>query len=143
MRLAQKTVYALRALYELSRGDLSSVRAMKDIAQQQEIPFNFLQVIMRELRAAGFVESRRGKEGGYVLARAPQDISMGEVMSVLEGDLSPVEIGERMRWPEGVFVPVWEEVAEAVNSIYNKVTFADLVQRGESMLEGPIEDFVI
>ena len=48
-----------------------------------------------------------------------------------------------MQWPEGVFVPVWKEVAEAVNTIYDRVTFKDLVISGEQILRGPIEDFMI
>lgn len=85
MRLAQKTVYAVRAVFELAMREPSGEPvAIATIAQAQKIPAQFLQVIMRELRQGGFVDSRRGKDGGYLLGRPAADLAVGEVVRFLK-----------------------------------------------------------
>ena len=88
--LSQKTRYALRSLlYLAERGGARPVQ-IGEIAETQQVPRKYLELILLELKAAGFVKSRRGPGGGYALARTPDRISFGEVIRVLDGPIALV-----------------------------------------------------
>jgi Rrf2 family protein len=140
MRLSQKCAYALRALLHLARHGDRVPCSIAVIGEQQQIPGQFLQVIMRELRQGGFVASRRGKDGGYTLAKPPRELTLGEVIRFLEGDQAPAEVGEAdAAEPSAPFRWVWLEVRDAVDAIYDRVSFADLLDREAARAQ----DFVI
>lgn len=143
MRLSQKTFYALRAVVELSRRPPGEPVAISVISSAQRIPPQFLQVIMRELRQGGFVESRRGKEGGYMLASPASTLPVGAVVRFFEGDFTPIEGLDDHRdgneFP--AFTQLWSEVAEALGQVFDGVNFADLVER-QQQRQTPM-DFVI
>lgn len=143
MRLSQKTIYALKAVLSLAALGEGASANIRQIVDEQGIPAPFLQIIMRDLRAAGIVESRRGKDGGYQLAIAPETLSVGQVIRCFEGDFSPAEISPVPVWPEGVFDPVWREVEREISAIYDGVSFSELVMRGQRMRRGAIHDYVI
>lgn len=88
--LTQKTRYALRSLlYLVERGGAGPVQ-ISEIAETQQVPRKYLELIMLDLKRAGIVYSQRGPGGGYVLARAPDAISFGEVIRVIDGPLAMV-----------------------------------------------------
>lgn len=88
--LTQKTRYALRSLlYLVERGSTGPIQ-ISEIAETQQVPRKYLELIMLDLKRAGMVHSQRGPGGGYVLARAPDDISFGEVIRVIDGPLAMV-----------------------------------------------------
>ncbi|HEY0280001.1 MAG TPA: Rrf2 family transcriptional regulator [Solirubrobacterales bacterium] len=87
MRVSAKVDYAVRAAVELARADGRRLRG-EEIAAAQGIPFSFLENILVEMRHAGLVRSRRGAEGGYWLARPPEDISVADVFRAVEGPLA-------------------------------------------------------
>lgn len=88
--LTQKTRYALRSLlYLVERGTARPIQ-ISEIAETQQVPRKYLELIMLDLKRAGIVHSQRGPGGGYVLARAPGDISFGEVIRVIDGPLAMV-----------------------------------------------------
>ena len=88
--LTQKTRYALRSLlYLVERGGTGPVQ-ISEIAETQQVPRKYLELIMLDLKRAGIVYSQRGPGGGYVLARAPDAISFGEVIRVIDGPLAMV-----------------------------------------------------
>lgn len=88
--LTQKTRYALRALlYLVERGSTAPVQ-ISEIAETQQVPRKYLELIMLDLKRAGIVHSQRGPGGGYVLARTPDAISFGEVIRVIDGPLAMV-----------------------------------------------------
>ncbi len=88
--LTQKTRYALRSLlYLVERGGAGPVQ-ISEIAETQQVPRKYLELIMLDLKRAGIVHSQRGPGGGYVLARAPDAISFGEVIRVIDGPLAMV-----------------------------------------------------
>ena len=90
MRVSAKVDYAIRAAVELAAiGDRGPVKGER-IAQAQEIPLKFLENILGDLRHAGIVRSQRGAEGGYWLARSPEEITLAEVMRAVEGPLANV-----------------------------------------------------
>lgn len=131
--LSQKTQYALRALFELSKRSDGGPQKIADVAEAQAIPTRFLEVILHELKRGGFVDSKRGKEGGYFLVRSPADLTVGEVIRFLEGPIAPVGCavpGSESDCPLGpncVFLPLWREAREALSDVFDSRTFRDLV----------------
>ena len=89
MRVSAKADYALRAVIELAAAADRPVKGER-IAQAQEIPLKFLENILGDLRHAGVVRSQRGAEGGYWLARPPDEISVAEVVRAVEGPIANV-----------------------------------------------------
>jgi len=96
--LTKKGKYGLKALAALSRVPEGQLVGIADLAQANAIPKKFLDAILAELRNAGFVRSRKGKLGGYSLARAPDEIMIGHVVRVLDGPLAPIPCASRTRY---------------------------------------------
>ena len=149
MLLSQKSQYALRAIYELSvRHGQGPVRAPQ-IAEAQAIPSNFLGIILHQLKQAGFVESKRGHDGGYVLARHPRDLTVGELLRFIEGPVGPVDCltpsGKHQCRLDGncAFMPLWQRVQDAVNAIYDGTTFQDLVDQEQQRRGKYVPSFTI
>src|ERR1700759_3722497 len=92
MKLSKRGEYALRALidfgiaHELGRPLLK----IGELVEKERLPVKFLEQILMQLREAGFIEAKRGKAGGYFLARAPKDIKFGEVIRLIDGPLAPI-----------------------------------------------------
>jgi Rrf2 family protein len=130
MRLSRKSQYALRAVHELAlRGDQEPSR-IADIAQAQRIPHRFLEAILNQLRQGGLVESRRGPGGGYLLAAAPEDVTVGQVIRCVEGRLGPVEcVSEDASCPAGrscAFRAMWARARDAMLAVFDTTTLADI-----------------
>lgn len=96
--LTKKGKYGLKALVYLSRIPVGQLAFVGDIATRNNIPKKFLDAILGELRNAGFVQSRKGKEGGYRLARPASEIKIGHVVRVLDGPLAPISCASRTRY---------------------------------------------
>ncbi|MBI3664976.1 MAG: Rrf2 family transcriptional regulator [Acidobacteria bacterium] len=132
MNISVKGDYALKALlYLAQRGGTDPVK-IAEIAARQEIPQKFLELILAQLKQGGFVQSRRGAEGGYLLARPAQAIMLGEVLRFMEGSLTPAHRGGRRgRRPpvETPFTELWRQVDRAVSDIIDSTSFADLAAR--------------
>jgi Rrf2 family cysteine metabolism transcriptional repressor len=120
-----KGEYALQAIFDLASQRAGEPIKIADIARRQKIPQKFLELILAGLKQAGFVESRRGAEGGYLLARPADSITAGEVLRSL--DAIPPR-GARKRKQETPFSGMWDQVDRAVSGILDKTTFADLVR---------------
>lgn len=132
MAITQKCQYAIRAIYELSRRVDEGPCKIGAVAEVQGIPVRFLENILNNLKSAGFVDSARGKDGGYFLTRRPSDITVGEVIRFVQGNLGPVECGDGLSdicnlYNSCVFRPLWERAQEALESVYDGTTFQDLV----------------
>jgi Rrf2 family protein len=95
--LTMKTKYALKALGYLANAEPGLV-LIRDIAEHEAIPKKFLELILRELKQHGLVESRKGRNGGYVLSRAPEDISLAAVIRVLDGPIAPLPCLSQTRY---------------------------------------------
>jgi Rrf2 family protein len=89
-QLSRKAKYALRALYVLARHHVGAPTRAEDLALEAGVPRKFLETILLDLTHAGILESRRGKGGGYVLRRRPDEIVVGEVIRLIDGPLAPV-----------------------------------------------------
>ena len=130
MRVSAKADYALRAAVELAAHDQGRPLKGELIASAQGIPLRFLENILGELRTAGVLDSRRGAEGGYLLARAPTEITLGDVIRAVDGPLANVTgtRPESLEY-EGVSAPlrdVWVAVRTSLRSVLDEVTLADV-----------------
>jgi Rrf2 family transcriptional regulator, cysteine metabolism repressor len=88
MRVSQRTEYGIRAMIALAK-DFNDIVSIKELAEREAIPETFLEQIMSDLRRAGLLESTRGPHGGYRLKGSPDRITVGRVVTALEGSLSP------------------------------------------------------
>jgi Rrf2 family protein len=129
VRVSAKVDYALRAAAELARAGDGPVKGER-IAQAQSIPLKFLENILLELRHDGLVQSQRGAEGGYWLARPADEITLAEVIRAVEGPLANVRgVRPEALAYEGVAEPlkeVWIAVRASLRSVLEHVTLADL-----------------
>ncbi len=133
MSVSRKCQYALRAVFELSRRSGEGPVKIAEIARAQAIPPRFLEVILSQLKQASLVASQRGNEGGYMIARPPEDLTVGEVIRFVEGPVGPVGcVTDAVKencplYPDCVFLPMWEKVRKAILEVYDNTTFQDLV----------------
>lgn len=163
--LSQKCYYSLRALFELALRHRQGPVRIGDVAKAQAIPPRFLEVILNELKQGGFVESRRGKDGGYFLVREPATLTLGEVIRFVDGPFAPVDCIQEgangaalpAASPAGAtalaascpmgracaFEGVWRRVHAAVADIYDGTTFGQLVEDERARRGRYVPDFVI
>ncbi len=130
--VSKKCRYALRAIFELALRDTTEPVKIQDIASAQGIPPRFLEVILAELKHGGFVESRRGNDGGYLLVRPACDLTVGEVISFLQGnvyDRDRTALHGLDLMGDYVFSKMWKKASDAISDIYNSSNFADLVEQ--------------
>jgi Rrf2 family protein len=137
MKVPMKVDYGVRALVDLAQrygGD--SVQSV-EIAGRQGIPEPYLDQLLATLGKFGFIRSRRGPQGGHVLAKAPHEISLGMVMAGLEGTAAPLDC---MTDPTECTLSsvcaqreVWRSVEDAVHSVLSATTIADLANRQERL----------
>lgn len=132
--LSQKGHYALRALFELAlRYPQKSITTVSEIADTQKIPLRFLEQILAKLKSGGFLKSHRGSQGGYILALPPSNISVGQIISFIEGADESVDCikssgkKECALSNECVFKDLWQRARTAVSDIFDQTTFQDLV----------------
>lgn len=90
MKLSKKSEYALRALLELTTAHGTTTLQRHEIAARQHIPVEFLEQILLALKRAGLLASRRGMKGGYSLIKSPNEITLGQVIRILDGPLAPI-----------------------------------------------------
>jgi len=124
MNVSVKGEYALLAIFDLSSHPPGEPVRIADIAKRQKIPQKFLELILASLKQGGFVESRRGAEGGYLLARGPDSIKVGELLRFIEGARD--EKSRARRHAESPFSDMWARVNRAVSGILDETSFADL-----------------
>jgi Rrf2 family protein len=130
MRVSAKTDYAVRAMIELSRGTEERPVTAEQIAGAQQIPLRFLDPVLTELRYAGLVQRRVGPEGGYWLARPPDEVTLTEVINEVDGPL----VGVRGEPPEELTLhgdaralqEVWIALRASMREVLDSVTLADL-----------------
>jgi Rrf2 family protein len=140
MKLSLRGEYALRALIALGESYDGEVVSMQVVAEQQEIPKRFLEQILNDLRAGGFVESKRGIAGGYRLARPKDEITVAEVIRHIEGalipttplsqkpKLNPVAAGSQLAIRE-----VMKNMREAVVKVLGEVSIGDLLYKSREL----------
>ncbi len=149
MPISQKCQYAVRAVFELAKRQGTGTTKIGEIAEAQAIPVRFLENILNHLKGGGFVESVRGKDGGYLLARSAKELTVGEIVRFMEGPLSPVECtvagkkGACSMYGRCVFLSLWKRAEEALEEVYDGTTFHQLVVQEADEQQKSVLDFSI
>jgi len=160
MRLSKRGEYGLRAMIDLATALTSHngsgngfVVQIKEIAERQRIPSKFLEQILLTMKNAGLLHSRMGVGGGYYLAKSPEDISLGQIVRVLDGPLAPVNCVSHMAY-EPCGCPdentcglrlVMLDVRNAIADILDDTTLADIIQRVDqtrALQEGQLQNIL-
>ena len=123
MNISVKSEYALRAIFDLACQPQGEPVKIAEIARRQQIPQKFLELILASLKQGGFVESRRGAEGGYRLAKAAEQITITQVLSYVEDGR------KAKRGSLDAFTEVWSRVDGAIDAILDNTTFAELARK--------------
>lgn len=131
MKISTRGRYALRMMLDIATNDHGEPVRIKDIAARQDISVKYLEQIVSVLTKAGYVKSIRGPQGGYCLARLPKDYTVGMILRLTEGDLSPVSCTDNNydcpKMHDCVTIRIWKELDEAINSVIDKYTLEDLL----------------
>jgi Rrf2 family protein len=130
MHVTAKADYAVRAVVELADTSQQAPRKVDDVAQAQGIPVSFLENILTQLRSSGIVRSQRGPEGGYWLAKPPEEVNLAQVIRAVEGPL----VGVRGQRPEEIeyvgsaesLQQVWIALRANLRKVLEHVTIADV-----------------
>jgi Rrf2 family protein len=138
MLITQKKQYALRAVFELARQKDEGPLKTAQIAETQAIPIRFLEIILNHLKRAGLVDAKRGMYGGYQLTRAPEDISVADIFSALDGPSDPATCVSCLYqcdcpfYGECAFIPLWVEIQTTLDGIYRRTTIQNLLENQKS-----------
>ena len=131
MKITYKGDYALKAVLDLAIHYDRELITSHDLAKRIDAPVKFLEQVLLDLKKGGFVESRRGKVGGYLLAKPPAQITVGEVIRFVEGPTEPISCA-RQGYLECAdiykcaFRKIWQDVAKATSDIIDSITFEQL-----------------
>jgi Rrf2 family protein len=120
--ISQKAKYALRALVSLARAGRGQSRMIGEISKDQTIPKKFLEQILLELKRAGIVNSRRGRMGGYELLKAPEEITYGEVLRLIDGPIAPLPCLSKIAYKK--CVDCQDEGSCEIRHVFERVTLA-------------------
>ena len=132
MRISARCDYACKALLALSlHWPNDAPLQIQQISQDQKIPMRYLVQILIQLKRQGLVSSSRGKDGGYNLAKPPQDISLGEVIRNISGAFLPLSNSAVKH--KSVFTSVWKSVEDSMSKILDKITFEDICRKSKDM----------
>jgi Rrf2 family protein len=143
--LSHKSKYALKAMLVLAKEFGQGPVLISDIAQREGIPRKFLELILLELRNQGILQSKKGKGGGYFLARHPHQVTVGEILRVVEGPLALIPCVSRtayMRCQECrdertcAIRIVMKDVRDATARILDSTTLADVLKRVDTVVRG-------
>ena len=132
MKVSYKLDYALKTLLDLALYHQKELASIADLSKKLCIPKKFLEQILLELKRGAFVESKRGKIGGYLLAKKPSEITIGEVARLIDGPTEPIEcLDSAYRGCEDLntcmFRKIWFKVNEATSAIIDNITLADVI----------------
>ncbi len=149
MSVSRKCQYALRAIFELAKRHDQMPMRIADIAKAQAIPPKFLELILGQLRQGGFVASRRGRGGGYLLVAQPGDIPVGRIIRFIDGPMAPVACladGNEADCPlraNCAFMAMWIKARDAVAAVYDETTFQDLLDAEANDRKGRAGEYTI
>lgn len=134
MKLSTKGRYGLKAILDLAVHSSDGQVALKSIAERQGLSENYLEQLFASLKKAKLVKSVRGSQGGYLLGRSPEKISVGDILRALEGSMAPTEcVSEDCTSPGCcntdicVTRSVWEKIRDGINNVIDNITLKELV----------------
>jgi Rrf2 family protein len=132
MKISTKGRYALRIMVDLAQHEGEGYISLKEIADRQQISMKYLEMIIAILGRANFVASLRGKSGGYILAKKPEEYTVGSILRLTEGSLAPVaclecDTNQCPRAEQCITLPMWQELDELIDRYLESVTLKDLI----------------
>ena len=141
MAISQKCQYALRATFELSKNFGKGPIKIAAIAENQTIPIKFLETILSELKNGGFLMSKRGPAGGYILTTSPEELTAGDIIKFIDGPLTPVKCiagnypGRCPQYGKCSFLSMWQESQKSLADVFKSYTLAQLVESDKNVNE--------
>jgi Rrf2 family protein len=129
--ISKKTIYGLEAVILLAKRYESGPVLITDLAREGHIPKKFLEAILLELKKSGILNSKKGKGGGYVLGKDPQDISIGDIIRTLEGSILEIYFDDETKETNEIKM-IMKEVRDAMSNILDKTSLADVIERASS-----------
>jgi len=138
MKITYKGDYALKAVLNLAVNfKAGNVTTIHELAKSSDMPIKFLEQVLLDLKKGGFVGSKRGKVGGYYLAKQPSQIRLGDVIRFMEGPIEPIGcVGDKYSGcgdiHKCIFRKIWRKVSTATSDIVDNITFEDLVSQVKS-----------
>ncbi len=141
MKLTTKGRYGLRAVIDLAVYAKNEPVSLAEVAERQNISISYLEQLIAKLKKAGIVQSTRGAQGGYSLAKAPEEISVGDILRSLEGNLSPVDCsavdgeGESECASSNFCVTkyVWKRISDSINDTVNGIFLSELMAESKKV----------
>ena len=149
MSVSQKCQYGLRAIFELAKHRGKGPKSVSQIAEVQAIPPRFLELILGQLRQGGFVESRRGVHGGYLLAADPARLNVGQIICFIDGPVAPVRCVAGAKESDCplqgncAFMGMWRRARDAVSEVYDQTSFQDLIDGEAATAEEYVASYCI
>ncbi|MDR1922709.1 MAG: Rrf2 family transcriptional regulator [Candidatus Adiutrix sp.] len=149
MAVSLKCQYALRALFALARHEGEGLLRISEIAEEQDIPPRYLENICNQLRQGGFVEGKRGKEGGFLLSKPARDIRVGDIIRFIEGPMHPTNCAAEKSVSvcrfkgKCAFMRLWNEAEKALESVYDSATLRDLVEEDKALSAVAVMEYYI
>ena len=140
MMISTKGRYALRVLIDMAEHQTDGYIPLKEIAKRQEISEKYMEQIMPMLTKAGYVRSYRGNNGGYMLAKEPEEYTAGDIIRTTEGSLAPIacldDVPNRCeRQDQCSTLEFWEGLQKVIDQYVDSITLADLVKNHEEKCE--------
>lgn len=137
MKISTKGRYALRMLLDLAEHREDGYIALKDIARRQDISKKYLEQIVPILNRSDLLRTNRGNQGGYMLVKAPNQYTVGEILRLTEGDFAPVACvdknpGECNRSAECPTLPVWQGLYKVITEYLEGITLQDILDQQEA-----------
>ena len=138
MRLSTRGRYGLKAMHQLAFHYGEGPIPLSSIAEKQDLSENYLEQLVATLRRGGLLNSVRGAQGGYMLAKPPEDITVGDILRILEGDLAPADcvVDEEYECAkeEGCVTKfVWMEIRDSIDRVIDSITLKDMLDEGEKI----------
>lgn len=135
MKISTKGRYALDLMVDLAENNTGEYIPINSIASRQGISVKYLEQIISVISKAGYVKSIRGSQGGYKLSKKPSDYTIGMILRLMEGDLSPVpevsgaETADKLNKSSTGFI--WEKLSNAINSVVDSITLEDVINKNK------------
>lgn len=148
VKLSTRGEYGLRAMFDLAQRHGEGPISLKSVAERQGISEHYLEQLFSGLRKAGLVKSVRGAQGGYILAREPEEIRVGDVIRVLEGPIAPMDcVSEEEGEPcarSGACVTrsIWAKVRDSITDVLDSITLADMCEEARQSEPGELMYYI-
>jgi len=147
MKLTTKSHYSLKALLDLSLQPFYGPASVAAIAQRQDLPAPYLEKLLMAMRRAGLVIALRGVQGGYKLARPPQEISLGQILAAIGEDWEPFTAlqAHESQAEDWVILSLWRQLQQRFNQVFHTITLADLYYDAKSWqaAQGEQNNFIV